>query len=197
MNEKAITTIILAAGFSSRMKEFKPLSVFSGKTFLENVIVKPATISREIIVVTGYKNELIEKEIAKIRENVGVPLIANYNKNFHKGMFSSIKSGVREVKTDWTLLHFVDQPSLPKEFYAELYERISAKYDWVQPCFNGKNAHPIAIYKRAFDLILQAADTDTLKNVSLNIENKLIYKTEFPQTLDNFNEKSAYHFANN
>ncbi len=88
MNEKAITTIILAAGFSSRMKEFKPLSVFSGKTFLENVIVKPATISREIIVVTGYKNELIEKEIAKIRENVGVPLIANYNKNFHKGMFS-------------------------------------------------------------------------------------------------------------
>ena len=185
--DKELTTIILAAGFSSRMKEFKPLSIFEGKSFLENIIYKTLDFSKEIIIVTGYKNELIEKKLNEIQIHTKQKVRTVFNSSFQEGMFSSIKLGVLEVKTDFALLHFIDQPSLPIEFYDELINKTSSAANWIQPNYKGKNSHPVIISKNVYPLILSEPTSSNLKNVSTRIKNKLIYETNFPQVTDNFN----------
>ncbi len=169
------------------MKEFKPLSIFEGKSFLENIIYKTLDFSKEIIIVTGYKSELIEKKLNEIQIHTKQKVRTVFNANFREGMFSSIKLGVSEVKTDLALLHFIDQPSLPSEFYDELINKISPDVNWVQPNYKGKNAHPVIISKNVYPLILSEPTSSNLKNVSSQIKNKLIYETNFPQVTDNFN----------
>ncbi len=184
-----MTTIILAAGLSSRMKQFKPLALYEQKTFLENIIRKSGKISKEIIVVTGFKNELVQNEINRISKFQQSSIKTIFNENYRNGMFLSIKKGISEVQTVWVLLHFVDQPSLPQDFYFEIKSKASEKFDWIQPKFNGQNGHPILINKRIYPLILNSDDNLTLKNVSEQIKLKFIYPTIYSEVLDNFNDE--------
>ncbi len=189
MNEKEITTIILAAGFSSRMNDFKPLVKYKGKTFLENIVRKTAKFSVKIIVVTGYRKNDILDEIEKYRDEIRNKIKIVFNENFADGMFSSIKTGISEVKTTWALLHFVDQPSLPQKFYEELISKINETKNWIQPAYKGKKAHPVLIERKIFDKILSAPSDSNLKKISETLGNKCVYETDFIQTLDNFNER--------
>ena len=50
-----VSGIILAAGFSSRMKTTKALLKISGKTFLENIFSKLNVGSRTEAVITGLR----------------------------------------------------------------------------------------------------------------------------------------------
>ncbi len=182
-----ISTVILAAGFSTRMKKFKPLAIYDGKTFLENIISKTDFFSTEIIIVTGYKNDAIREKIDELPKTLRRKIKTVFNKDYNEGMFSSVKTGISAVTTEWALLHFIDQPSLPIDFYTELTDKISDEYHWVQPSFQGKNGHPILLKKKIFKKILNAPTNATLKDISESFENKRIYKTAFRQTLDNFN----------
>ena len=55
----SVSGIILAAGFSSRMKTTKALLKISDKTFLENIFSKLNDCVTEVIVVLGHRKEEI------------------------------------------------------------------------------------------------------------------------------------------
>ncbi len=186
--QNEITTLILAAGFSTRMKKFKPLAIYNGKTFIENIVRKTEVFSKEIVIVTGYKKEELIEEIEKLPQSFRRKIKTVFNRNYAEGMFSSVKTGLSEVKTKWVLLHFVDQPSLPEDFYFELLNEISEKYDWIQPSYSGKKAHPLLLKQKAITQITETRKVETLKEISELIENKRIYETKYKQTTDNFNK---------
>ncbi len=91
VSEKKVVGVILAAGFSSRMNGFKATLNISGKSPVEMLIeeTKAAGVER-IILVTGYKRELLKPYI---RENVEEV----YNQDYQKGMNSSIKAALRKL----------------------------------------------------------------------------------------------------
>ena len=82
--------VIVAAGLSSRMGEFKPLLPFRGSTIIENTIntMKRAGVDT-IVVVIGYNKEVMEQALE------GSNVIMVYNPNYATSdMMSSIKLGI-------------------------------------------------------------------------------------------------------
>jgi CTP:molybdopterin cytidylyltransferase MocA len=87
------SAIILAAGFSTRMKRFKPLLRIGEKTFLEHAIAlfKKAGIG-DIVTVVGHG---AEKLIPVVRAASSRCVL---NDHYHEGMFSSIQQGVKALR---------------------------------------------------------------------------------------------------
>lgn len=101
-----MTTILLAAGLSTRMGRNKLLLPFKGKTIIENTLSSLIPFSDRIIVVTGFEKEKIE-EALKVYNCSFV-----YNKEYEKGQRGSSICGIKEVKDDDFLIVPSDLPLL-------------------------------------------------------------------------------------
>ena len=89
-----IKAILLAAGQSKRSKSENKLIKLYRKEHLINHSLKSLLKSKvnKVIIVLGYQRNKIKKIIKKNKKNIYV-----YNKDFSKGMASSIKVGLKKV----------------------------------------------------------------------------------------------------
>ena len=89
-----IKAILLAAGQSKRMKfENKLIKLYKNKPLINyslNVLKKSK--ANKIIIVLGHQYKEVRKIIKKNKK-----IIFTYNKNYKKGMASSIKMGLKKV----------------------------------------------------------------------------------------------------
>ena len=89
-----IKVILLAAGLSKRMKsENKLIKIYKNKPLINyslNVLKKSKV--NKIIIVLGHQHKEVRKIIKKNKK-----IIFTYNKNYKKGMASSIKMGLKKV----------------------------------------------------------------------------------------------------
>jgi len=89
-----IKVILLAAGLSKRMKsENKLIKLYKKKPLINyslNVLKKSK--ANKIIIVLGHEYKEVRKIIKKNKK-----IIFTYNKNYKKGMASSIKMGLKKV----------------------------------------------------------------------------------------------------
>lgn len=110
--------VIMAAGYSSRMKSFKPLLAVGGETAVERLIraAKEAGIHR-LVVVTGHERQRLSflfergkmaggRRAGSAEDGVGrisgsALCMEAYNRDFPEGMFSSIKKGLSAVMEKW------------------------------------------------------------------------------------------------
>ena len=147
MNKKRIYGIVISAGLSGRMGTFKPLLTYKGKSFIQNIILKLNSVCDNIIIVTGYRASDIEVNINQI--SIEAPVKFTFNRNYEKGMFTSLKTGLSNVdKCDWVLYHFVDQPGLPQKFYPmNLLNKLIVNIIGYNHLLEKQNGHPILINK--------------------------------------------------
>ena len=89
-----IKAILLAAGQSKRLKSENKLTKLYKKTPLINHSLKALQKSKvnKVIIVLGHEHKKVKKIIKKNKKNIFI-----YNKNFKKGMASSIKVGLRKI----------------------------------------------------------------------------------------------------
>lgn len=139
-NRKNISAIIPVAGLSSRMKAFKPLLPLGKKSILETSIhlFKQNGIA-DIIVITGHRSANLENRIT------AMDATWIYNPDFHQGMFSSILTGVRNLKKDCDAFFLLpaDIPAIRAHTIQEMlraYRRGKAKI--IYPVFDGLRGHP-------------------------------------------------------
>ncbi len=89
-----IKAILLAAGQSKRMKsENKLIKLYKNKPLINyslNVLTKSKV--NKIIIVLGHQHKELKKIIKKNKK-----IIFTYNKNYNKGMASSIKKGLKKI----------------------------------------------------------------------------------------------------
>ena len=89
-----IKAILLAAGQSKRMKsENKLIKLYKNKPLINyslNVLTKSKV--NKIIIVLGHQHKEVKKIIKKNKK-----IIFTYNKNYKKGMASSIKIGLKKI----------------------------------------------------------------------------------------------------
>ena len=188
-----INGIIISAGFSRRMNNFKPLAVFNDNTFIQNIILKLNTICDQIIIVTGHKGEELKEEILN-NKKITNKIVFVHNENFDAGMFGSIQCGISRMENcDWAIMHQVDQPGLPQKFYSDFINKIDTKHNWVQPSFKNKYGHPILINKSLFSLILNEKTESNLKIVSRNkMFIKKIWECNYKEILQDIDTKKDY-----
>ena len=89
IRSSSVAAVILAAGYSSRMGDFKALLPFGRGTVLECVVttLRAAGVER-IVVVSGYRAEETEAEACRL----GID--AARNPQFATGMSGSVRVGI-------------------------------------------------------------------------------------------------------
>jgi molybdenum cofactor cytidylyltransferase len=138
-----ISAILLAAGESRRMGEFKQLLPFGGKTFVE-CCVDNLLASRvdEVVVVTGHRHQDVRNAIGLL------PVRVVHNVEYEFGMSASIKCGVQALppETRACLIALVDQPQIGPDIINQVIDAyLSLAPLIVVPNYNGRNGHPIVL----------------------------------------------------
>ena len=165
MNKRKINGLIISAGRSGRMKKFKPLLSYKGKSFIQNIVLRLNSVCDKIIIVTGYQSNQVEENVNQLNIHSKIEYV--HNERFEKGMFTSMRAGLaKAIKSNWIIYHFVDQPGLPEEFYKEFVEQIDEKYNWIQPKIKEQKGHPILIKRIIFQIILDAPLNTNLRTIS-------------------------------
>ncbi|MEW5821850.1 MAG: nucleotidyltransferase family protein [Cyanobacteriota bacterium] len=145
-----ITAIVLAAGLSTRMGKFKQLLPYKNKTVITHIVdeIIKSDIS-EIIVVTGYNKELIEKELVDHKINLV------YNQYFQQGMHTSVITGVNKLsnKTDAFMLFLGDQPEINFNLINNLILFFNSSCKGIIiPSYLNKRGHPVLFDKKYIDV---------------------------------------------
>ena len=155
------TAIVLAAGLSSRMRDFKPLLPFDGSPMLWRVIdsLQNGGVSL-VIVVTGHRREDVESAVC------GLDVQCVFNPQFASGeMLSSVQTGVRalQTKSDF-LLALGDQPAVRPQTIKVLLRQVG-EHKIVLPTYNQRRGHPLCFHRSLAAEILALAEKETLKTV--------------------------------
>lgn len=158
-----ISAVLLAAGESRRMGEFKQLLPVGGKTFVE-CCVDNLMASRvgEIIVVTGHREEDVRAVLADR------PVRYAHNPDYRLGMSESIRRGVEAVdeKARAVMIALVDQPLIGPDTIDRIISAYEAhKRPVVIPSFEGRNGHPIILDMSLRREILEIDPARGLKQV--------------------------------
>jgi molybdenum cofactor cytidylyltransferase len=145
-----ITALLLAAGKSERTKPWlKPLLPFQGKPVIEVIIDKlKESNADEVVVVLGHEAEKI-KEVIKRRKRVKVVI----NKNYKKGMLSSVKFGIKANPLSNFLIYLVDLPLVKVRTINSIIKGYN-KDKIIVPAYKGKRGHPILIPQELIEELL-------------------------------------------
>ncbi|MFC2020247.1 DVU_1551 family NTP transferase [Chloroflexota bacterium] len=131
--------VILAAGLSSRMEEFKPLLSIGGETITDRVISMFLQNDVEVVLVTGWRRDEL---IAGI-EHRDITVVENHN--YKSGMFSSVRAGVSHLPPHHRAFFVmpVDIP-LVRPTTIKLLQEYAAEHAGkiIHPVFLGNRGHP-------------------------------------------------------
>ncbi len=136
----SITSILLAAGISSRMGSVKALLPWENKTLIEWQIEKIQESGiEEIIVVLGSNAEEIQNRI----KNLEISIVLN--PDYEKGKTTTIKKGLAGVKNPESdiMLLAVDQPRHGWILKKVIDNHIRNKSLISCPIYKGSKGHPI------------------------------------------------------
>ncbi len=138
-----IAALILAAGYSSRMGEFKPLLPLGASTVMEEAVERFRRAGIEDIrVICGHRADELRPVIARL----GIRGILN--SRFERGMYSSVLAGVESLEAEIEAFFVlpVDVPLVKPATIAALaasYRQTRPKI--VYPRFEGLRGHPPVI----------------------------------------------------
>lgn len=173
-NKRDPAGLILSAGLSSRMKEFKPLMEINGRAAVSIVIdsMRLAGI-RDIFVVLGHNAD----EMRAYLKDQNVKTV--YNENFEQGMFTSIQKGIAAIKehgNDCILMTPVDIPLIPPYIYKAVMNRYynAENKTFTVACYGGKKGHPLLIPAALEQEILDSNGEHGLKSVTSLYEDTMI-----------------------
>ena len=162
-----IKAILLAAGQSKRLKSENKLIKLYKKRPLINHSLKAIHKSKvnKVIIVLGHQHKEVKKIIKKNKKNIFI-----YNKNYKKGMASSIKVGLKKVSRNDKGFIIVqsDMPFIKTSNINKIYNSIKLKKYLVYVLkFKDKIGNPIG-----FDLSL----TKKFKNIKGKFGAKFMVK---------------------
>jgi len=131
--------VILAAGYSSRMGQLKPLLTIGGETIADHLISTFQTCGVDVYLVVGYRGQEVKAAIKK-RDITIVD-----NPDYALGMFGSVQTGVRTLNPGYDAFFImpVDIPMVSAKTIRSLQAAFSEHPGKiVYPVFGSKRGHP-------------------------------------------------------
>lgn len=159
---KSVGALILASGFSSRMKIQKPFLKYNDNVlFIQKVIDSFMEFGCNIIVITVNNNIHEWNNIrAQYKEDISILFVSNQYPEYER--FYSIKTGLRRVTdSNYCFIHNVDNPFIDNGILSSIYEN---KYEngYTVPVYNGKGGHPVLLAQKVINRII--AENENHKN---------------------------------
>lgn len=168
MNPESATALVLSAGFSERMGDFKPLMKLGGMTILERVIrlFQSTGVSR-IHVVVGHR----ASELTPLIDRWGARSVVNVR--YTEGMLSSVRAGVSSLDeaTESFFVLPVDISLVRPATLRALMLAFPAGADAIcHPTFGGRRGHPPLIGGRHIRSILEWREEGGLRALLARLE---------------------------
>jgi len=161
-----ICGLILAAGLSSRMGEFKPLMPLRGKTLIENTVSSVLNGgAQSVVVVTGYRGTEVE---ALLQRRYGERVRFARNPEFAEtDMMRSIQIGCLALPScDAFFLMPGDMPVVGRTTFQKLLmARPTDALSVVFPTLGGYRKHPPLVDARLIPEILAFRDSGGLRRL--------------------------------
>jgi len=158
--------IILAAGSSSRLGTPKQNLVYRGQTLLQRAVeVACSSVCKPVIVVLGANEDAIKPTIKT------TPVTIIYNPDWHEGMASSIRLGVKEIQKSApavtsVILMLCDQPFVDVNLLNTLVEiKTTSEADIVASAYNNTIGVPVLFGSTYFDDLLSLRGQEGAKKL--------------------------------
>ena len=139
---KDVAAIVLAAGRSRRMGQFKPLLPFGDRTVIDHCINNLRRGGVEnIVVVVGHRAADLQKHL----QTANVVLAVNPDPD--SKMSDSVARGVSQIpsSTKAILITPVDHPAVPAEVVTCIIESWQNGAGLVVPTWEGRGGHPVLV----------------------------------------------------
>lgn len=176
MTRKIINGVILAAGLSSRMGDFKPLMPLKGKTLIENTIESMLCSGvQHIVIVVGFRADEVT---ALLRQKYSEKLltIARNDHYSETDMLCSVKIALCALpKCDGFFLLPGDMPVVAKATFLKVkkvWETSDAALAF--PTLSGRRKHPPLVSYRCIKNILSYSGDDGLRAVWQAFEQDIV-----------------------
>lgn len=165
-----VGAVIVAAGMSTRMRQFKQLMKIGNLTMAERVVInfKRSGI-RDIVMVTGYRG----KQLSKSLEYLDIEFVKN--EDYEKTeMFDSVKIGLKYLndRCDKVLICPVDIPFFTDETVKKV---LNQKAEIVIPRLGERSGHPICITAKLIPAILSYCGEEGLYGALRAVEIPIQY----------------------
>ena len=154
LQEETICGLVLAAGLSRRMGEFKPLMPFRGRTLIENTIDSILESgARQVVVVTGYRAEELEPVL---EARYGSRVILTRNADYAEtDMLHSIRIGCRAMPECGAFFLLPgDMPVVREETFRRILTQRDGSLSVIFPTLDGYRKHPPLVDRRLIPEIL-------------------------------------------
>ena len=154
LQEETICGLVLAAGLSRRMGEFKPLLPFRGKTLIENTIDSILSSgAHQVVVVTGYRAEELEPIL---EERYGDRVVIARNADFAStDMLHSIRVGCRAMPECGAFFLLPgDMPVVEGNTFRRILSQRDGTLSVIFPTLDGYRKHPPLVDSRLIPEIL-------------------------------------------
>ena len=167
-----ITAILLAAGQSKRLvNQNKLIKNYKRKPLINHVVQSIIKSKIEkLIIVLGFEYLKVKK---KINKNKKIKFVIN--RNYTRGISSSIKCGLKKIsnKSDGFIIVQADMPKISKNILNKFYKEIKTnKKEIFVPIKNNKIGNPIGF---------KISMINKLKKISGNKGAKFIIKRNRPK----------------
>lgn len=187
---RRVTAVLLAAGLSTRMGEFKQLMPYGSSTIVGTCAATLlGTSADEIVVVTGHRADEVERSLG------GCALRFVRNPSYEDGMASSVIAGVRAASPgNSVMICLCDQPHVP----ADVHETVLAAYRAsgaavVVPTIAGDSGHPVIFDSSLRDEILAIDPAVGLRGVTYaNRDSTLRVPVDAVGVLDDIDTQEDY-----
>lgn len=182
-----ITGIVLASGFSKRMKKDKLMMEINGIPMVERVI-KACKDSKLDEIILIYRTE----EVKKLGRKYGVKTI--YNPRAYLGQSEGVKLGIKVAKYSDAFMFLVgDQPFINSEIINQLIKAyMEDEFSIVVPYYNGNQGMPTifpAIYRKNFmNIEGDKGGRDIIKKGADNVKKVYFQDAKLGIDIDNMEE---------
>ena len=190
-----IKAILLAAGQSKRLKTENKLTKIYKKEPLINHSLKTLHQSKvkKVIIVLGHQHKKIKKIVKKNRKNIFI-----LNKDYKKGMASSIKTGLKKIsKNDMGFIVVQsDMPFTKKRDINKIYNSIKLKKFLVYVLkFKNKIGNPIGFDISLINKFKNIKGKFGAKFMVKRLKNKTKYiRTSSVKSFKDFDKASDFRF---
>ena len=188
-----ITAILLAAGQSKRLKNENKLIKLFKKKLLINYILSSLIKSKvnKIIIVLGFEQLKVKKKLLKSKKIKFV-----INKNYKKGISSSIKTGLRSLSkhNKGFLIVQADMPNITKTTINKIILLINkSPKEIFLPRFKNRVGNPIGFKKSMIKNINKIKGDRGAKNIiKKNSKKTKFININSKSILTNFNTKKDF-----
>ena len=158
-----LAALVLAAGYSSRMGQFKPLLPFGRRTVVESAIAcfREAGIGN-VTVVVGHRAEELQPRLERLQVR------SVFNPAYDRGMYSSVVAGLRSLSPSMEACFLLpgDMPGVqPHTIRSMIEEYAQSRAEVVYPVLRGRGGHPPLIARALFAAIVEGDGAGGLRTV--------------------------------